>query len=110
MACRPAGAKPSSESMLGYCHLGPREQTSVKSYRNLYIFIQENAFESVVWIMAAILSRPQCIKASRMFGMICCHQLEKSRIFVGKFCHSIQMISHSSRTWRDHVPRCRTLR
>ena len=30
--------------------------------RNLYIFIQENAFENVVWKMAAILSRPQCFK------------------------------------------------
>ena len=27
-----------------------------------YIFIQENAFENVVWKMAAILSRPQCVK------------------------------------------------
>ena len=29
---------------------------------NLYIFIQENAFENVVWKMAAILSWPQCVK------------------------------------------------
>ena len=29
---------------------------------NSYIFIQENAFENVVWKMAAILSRPQCVK------------------------------------------------
>ena len=29
--------------------------------QNLYIFIQENAFENVVWNMAAILSRPQCV-------------------------------------------------
>ena len=26
-----------------------------------YIFIQENAFENIVWKMAAILSRPQCV-------------------------------------------------
>ena len=32
--------------------------------RNSYIFIQENAFENLVCEMAAILSRPQCIKAS----------------------------------------------
>ena len=31
-------------------------------YRNSYIFIQENAFENVVCKMAAILSRPQCVK------------------------------------------------
>ena len=29
--------------------------------QNLYIFIQENAFENVVWKMAVILSRPQCV-------------------------------------------------
>ena len=29
--------------------------------RNLYIFIQENACENVVWKMAAILSRTQCV-------------------------------------------------
>ena len=30
------------------------------------IFIQENVFESVVWKMAAILSRPQCVKEKWM--------------------------------------------
>ena len=30
--------------------------------QNSYIFIQENAFENVVCEMAAILSRPQCVK------------------------------------------------
>ena len=30
--------------------------------QNSSIFIQENAFENVVWKMAAILSRPQCVK------------------------------------------------
>ena len=33
--------------------------------RNSYIFTQENPFENVVWKMAAILSRPQCVKAFR---------------------------------------------
>ena len=32
--------------------------------RNSYVFIKENAFENVVWKMAAILSRPQCVKVS----------------------------------------------
>ena len=31
-------------------------------YRNSCIFIQEKAFENVVWKMAVILSRPQCVK------------------------------------------------
>ena len=30
--------------------------------RNLYIFIQEHAFENIVWKMATILSRSQCVK------------------------------------------------
>ena len=33
-------------------------------YQNSYIFIQENAFENVVWKMAAILSRPQTVNLS----------------------------------------------
>ena len=32
--------------------------------RNSYIFIQENAFDNVVWKMAAILSWTQCVKGS----------------------------------------------
>ena len=31
-------------------------------HRNSYIFIQENAYENVVYDMLAILSRPQCVK------------------------------------------------
>ena len=41
---------------------------------NLYIFVQENAFENVVWKMASILSRPQCVKsASRLMSGIPWH-------------------------------------
>ena len=29
--------------------------------QNWYIFIQENAFENIVWKMSAILSQPQCV-------------------------------------------------
>ena len=50
MACRPDGAKPLSEPMLEY-----------------WIIISENAFENVVWKMAAILSRPQCVKIINHF-------------------------------------------
>ena len=31
--------------------------------QNSYTFIQENAFEDVVWKMAAILPRPECVKS-----------------------------------------------
>ena len=48
--------------MMKYCQLDPyRNKTSVKFYRNSYIFIQENPFQNVVWKMAAILSRAQCV-------------------------------------------------
>ena len=61
MACRLVGAKPLSKPMRGfYCQLDPWE-LQWNFNRNLYIFIQENAFENVVWKMAAILSLPQCI-------------------------------------------------
>ena len=58
MACRLVGAKPLSKQMLQYCY---KFQWIVNRYPN--IFIQENAFESVVREMAAILSRPQCVNA-----------------------------------------------
>ena len=30
-----------------------------------FIFIQENAYENVVWKMAAVLSRPECVNDDR---------------------------------------------
>ena len=32
------------------------------------MFIEENLFENVVWKMAVILSRPQCVKGPHYFG------------------------------------------
>ena len=61
MACRLDGAKPLPEPMLEYCKLDP-EELQLNVNRNSYIFIQENPFENVVRKMAAILSRPQCVK------------------------------------------------
>ena len=42
-----------------------RNKLQRKRTWNLYIFIQENAFENVVWWMPAILSRPQCVNLLR---------------------------------------------
>ena len=39
-------------------------------YRNSNIFIQENAFESVVCETAAIFSRPQCVNKTNMLIMV----------------------------------------
>ena len=38
-----------------------RNKFQLNCYRNWKIFSQENAFENVVWKMAAIMSRPQCV-------------------------------------------------
>ena len=38
--------------------------------RNSNIFIQENAFENVVCEMAFILSRPLCVKKTKLFGLL----------------------------------------
>ena len=57
-----ADTNPLSEPMLEYYLMDPWEWTSVK-YLSKYILIQENAFQNVVWKMAAILSRPQCVKS-----------------------------------------------
>ena len=40
--------------------LGNKLQRTI--YRNYYIFIQEDAFENVVWEMSATFSQPQCVK------------------------------------------------
>ena len=56
------GNKPLSEPMLEYCQFEPYKKPQWNHKRNLYIFIQENAFENVICKMAAIVSWPQCAK------------------------------------------------
>ena len=58
------GAKPLSEPMQPYCQLDPRENISVKFYLKLKKFILDYTLENFVCKMAAILSRPQCVKTS----------------------------------------------
>ena len=60
MAFRLLGTKSFSEPMLTYNELDPKEQKSMKIYRNSNIFVQENAFENVVCEMAVIW--PQYVK------------------------------------------------
>ena len=56
MACCLLGAKPLSEPMLEYYYLDPKEQISWNFTHTFYsyIFIKENAFESVICEMVAI--------------------------------------------------------
>ena len=65
MACRLVGAKPVSESMLQYHWLDLRNKLQWNFNRNLYIFIQENAYENVGKKLA-ILTRPQFVNP--LFG------------------------------------------
>ena len=50
-----------SHYMIQCCNWTIRNERQWNCNRNSYIFIQENPFENVVWKMAAILSRPQCV-------------------------------------------------
>ena len=61
MACRLIGAKPLAEQILAYCQWDPSVQTSVKLESK---YIHENAFENLVWEMAAILTRGRWVKIS----------------------------------------------
>ena len=42
-----------------------RNKLHSNCYWNSNVFIQENAFENVIWEMSAILSQPQCVNCSR---------------------------------------------
>ena len=57
----------------------PQEPNSVKFYRNAYIFIQEDAFETVLCEMVAILSRSQCVNIQRNTSL---GKLEISLLFM----------------------------
>ena len=50
-------------------------------HRNLYIFIQKNVFENVIWKMSAILSRPECVNyALCLFHAMFCFVLAATAI------------------------------
>ena len=70
MACRLIGAKPLPEQMLTFCQLGG---TNLSEIWTKNTFIHENAFESVVCGMAAILSGVWVIYVhGSRFAMFCC--------------------------------------
>ena len=61
MIYRLVDAKPVSDPTRDYCKVHHWKQTKILT-RNIYIFIEEKAFENVVRKMAVILCRPQIIK------------------------------------------------
>ena len=65
--------------------------------RNSYIFIQENPFENIVWKMAAILSRPQCVKVHQRYAHFIRFYIvfiwwTKLILFVGNYHQSISNV------------------
>ena len=56
MAWRLFGAKPLCRPMLGCCQLDPKNKLQWNFVQNTKLFIHENAYENIVWEMAAILS------------------------------------------------------
>ena len=61
MACRLAAASHYLNQCWNIVKWTPGNNIQWNFDQNSYIFIQWNAFENVVWKMAAILSRPQCV-------------------------------------------------
>ena len=61
MACHLFGTKPLSEPMMTYCQLDPKENISMNYYLKFKVFIQQNAFENIIWEMADILFQSQCV-------------------------------------------------
>ena len=57
----------------GIMLIGPSGKISIKFNQNATTFIQENAFENVIWKITAILSRPQYIQqtSSALFVAWC---------------------------------------
>ena len=68
MACHLLGAKPLSEAMPEYCWCKPSNKLQLNFDRN---FHSEIALENVIWKMAAILSRSQCVKPSLKWAHDC---------------------------------------
>ena len=68
IACHLFGAKPLSEPTLAYYQMDLRKIFQWNLNKNTSILIRENAFENTVRKMAAILSRPQCVKPNKPYA------------------------------------------
>ena len=86
----------------GILSIGPFNWNKLqwKFNRNSYIFIQENAFENVVWKMASILSRPQCVK----WQLVCKFSIvERNLLFIfcfyACFIHYLSFAHHFPHKW-----------
>ena len=66
MASRLVGAQPLSKPMLEYCELNPHENVSVKCSKFIHFHLRKCTVDNFVCEMAAIVSRPQCVKPMNM--------------------------------------------
>ena len=69
----------------------------MKSQSKFIHFLQENAFENVVWKMAAILSRPQCVKPNFCQGPTGHHPVNPAP----SLCHEVSSLPWTRQSWRD---------
>ena len=79
-----------------------------KCDRNSYIFIQENALENVVWEMASILSRPQCLKvmawllfSTKLNTAYCLGSSEAVLYKIYRIMHGLPWITILGHEWSD---------
>ena len=78
----------------------PRNKLQLNLNRNLYIFIQENAFENVIWKMAAILVQPQCVKGGKITN-----KEYKGQVFLAYQFHIKAQLAHLKKTRCNKVIR-----
>ena len=88
MACRLVGAKPLSEHMMDIVNWFLNNELQRNFNRNPYIFIQENAFENVVWKRRPFFIRAQCVKQELVWSMIL-SEATRTGINVMSFCFYI---------------------
>ena len=65
ITCCLLGAKPSPEPMLTYSQINLTQHFSERLLE-IIVFIQENAFENVIWQMLFVLSGPQWVNLPRL--------------------------------------------
>ena len=73
---------------VGILLIEPLDKLQRNLNRNWHIFIQENPLENVVWKMAAILSRPQCVKSLSPGDAIWCRRTLLSLVQITGY-HSV---------------------
>ena len=89
MACRLLGGKPLTEPILPYSQLHHKERISVIcNLKFVFFFIQGNALENIIYEMAAILPRPQCVHYSDVIMSAMASQITGVLVVCSTICSS----------------------